>query len=557
LIKKTIADDGFQEWHQDMKHRITKTIVVNVGVVSTKADLAPVLCIDDDEADHSPELVLRKRIQDNTIRWAPLAEGWKLLAKSKSKTPEQYLQTYLDCPICSPNKTNQICALGKKYIHIYTFGQDWYLSNFVSGFCVLVQHNVHDERPSYQSPGIIVKSIVCPGVPNVPMTKADVKSFDQVTHFVSTVYNESHFAVLLFDLEARQVTVYDGLPCHLKKWEAHVIYILRKYGLEDYKERPKRELTTRTDCGEVLMLFFSDKNKGPWVVSKDPTLKQFDDINCGPIACMKVMEIYGVLPRTSVAEAHKIHPQSYRGIVMEYYKRFMKRYEQDMWYNVSGATAKKIAQEIENEQDDKKGSEDVESDEPSSVDFKNSHETRKVAMEKKNKRQEEKAKQALKQCGQAALKSGVSTGAVVTLKVDYRTFYNPEGLVAIVYKFNPRTGGIKTCCEHGVITHDGSKGEYVVAVDRYVLNAPAGTYIPLPEKLAEVRKKVEDGLFDVKKSPRISYSKMHQLQIDANSPIKKSKGCGCKKGMCTKNCGCRKKKLSCHSACACNGNCGE
>ena len=108
-----------------------------------------------------------------------------------------------------------------------------------------------------------------------------------------------------------------------------------------------------------------------------------------------------------------------------------------------------------------------------------------------------------------------------------------------------------------VITHDGSQGVFVVAVDRYMLNAPAGTYIPLPEKLAEVRKKVEDGLFDVKKSPRISYSKMHKLQIDANSPIKKSKGCGCKKGMCTKNCGCRKKKLSCHSGCACNGNCGE
>ncbi len=72
-----------------------------------------------------------------------------------------------------------------------------------------------------------------------------------------------------------------------------------------------------------------------------------------------------------------------------------------------------------------------------------SHETRKVAMEKKNKRQEEKAKQALKQCGQAALKSGVSPGAVVTLKVDYRTFYNPEGLVAIVYEFNPWTGGLK------------------------------------------------------------------------------------------------------------------
>lgn len=33
IIKKTREDDGFQGWHQDMKHRITTTIVVNVGVV--------------------------------------------------------------------------------------------------------------------------------------------------------------------------------------------------------------------------------------------------------------------------------------------------------------------------------------------------------------------------------------------------------------------------------------------------------------------------------------------------------------------------------------------
>jgi hypothetical protein len=38
---------------------------------------------------------------------------------------------------------------------------------------------------------------------------------------------------------------------------------------------------------------------------------------------------------------------------MEYYKRFMQRYERDMWYNVSGATAKKIAHDMENEEDDK------------------------------------------------------------------------------------------------------------------------------------------------------------------------------------------------------------
>jgi hypothetical protein len=94
----------------------------------------------------------------------------------------------------------------------------------------------------------------------------------------------------------------------------------------------------------------------------------------------------------------------------------------------------------------------------------------------------------------------VSPGAVVTLKVDYRTCNNPEGLVAIVHEFDPGTRGIKTCCEHGVIMHDGNQGVCVVSVDRYSINALAGKFVLLHEKLAEVRKKVKDGLFDKRKS---------------------------------------------------------
>ncbi len=91
--------------------------------------------------------------------------------------------------------------------------------------------------------------------------------------------------------------------------------------------------------------------------------------------------------------------------------------------------------------------------------------------------------------------------------MDGRTYYNSEGLVAIVYQVNPRTGGIKICCEHGIITHVGSAGVYDVPVDRYSINAPSVTFVPFPEKLAEVHNKVEDGLFNAKIAPRISYSK--------------------------------------------------
>jgi hypothetical protein len=71
----------------------------------------------------------------------------------------------------------------------------------------------------------------------------------------------------------------------------------------------------------------------------------------------------------------------------------------------------------------------------------------------------------------------MAPGAVVSLQVDYRTHYNPDGLVAIIYDVWPNTGGIKVCCQHGVITHDGSKCVYWVPVE-----APVGMFLPLPDK---------------------------------------------------------------------------
>ena len=163
----------------------------------------------------------------------------------------------------------------------------------------------------------------------------------------------------------------------------------------------------------------------------------------------------------------------------------------------------------------------------------------------------------MKRCGDEALQSGVSPGCVVSLKVDYRAHYNPEGLVAIVYDVQPNTGGIKVCCEHGVITHDGAKGDYWVPADKYIIKAAVGIALPLPENLARVCNQVQEGKFNGVGCPRISYSKMHELQINANSPNKKSKGCGCKNGKCGTSCGCKRKRQNCHSGCSCTGNCGD
>jgi uncharacterized protein YbjQ (UPF0145 family) len=84
------------------------------------------------------------------------------------------------------------------------------------------------------------------------------------------------------------------------------------------------------------------------------------------------------------------------------------------------------------------------------------------AMAKMNCKQESQAIKAMQQCGRAAQAAGAGAGigAVVSLKVDYRTHSHVQGLLAIVYEMKESTGGILVCCEHGVITHDGSRKDY-------------------------------------------------------------------------------------------------
>ena len=177
-------------------------------------------------------------------------------------------------------------------------------------------------------------------------------------------------------------------------------------------------------------------------------------------------------------------------------------------------------------------------------------------MEKKNIRQKASAMKEMKRCGIAAMESGAGPGALVILKVDYRTQSHAQGMIAIVYDVK-KTGGILACCEHGVITHSGTKGDYWVPVDKYNVIAKRYEVIPLTTDLQATHDLVLSGNYQPENYHWISYGKLHEISIGATIPSKRQKGCGCKLGKCGKACGCRKKGASCHSGCSCNGNCVE
>ncbi len=132
-------------------------------------------------------------------------------------------------------------------------------------------------------------------------------------------------------------------------------------------------------------------------------------------------------------------------------------------------------------------------------------------MEKKNCKQEESAIKAMKICGKAALDSGIGIGALVSLKVDYRTDCHAQGLLAIVYRFQENSGGILVGCEHGIITHDRISNNYWVPYDKYRVIARNDGTFPISNNLQVMHDKILAGCFvDDKTIPRFFLLKVCQ-----------------------------------------------
>ena len=344
----------------------------------------------------------------------------------------------------------------------------------------------------------------------------------------------------------------------------------------------------------LIEIDFDDGNM-PWLIQNKLRCKQVDGHNCGPIACVIIMEIYGWLREGAVNKIAN-NKGGYRQVVTRYFSHVIDKYDnvlraelrtnvysdgrkgyEDRVGDLVKATADSNANNTEGEMvktsnhlqptivdsskdtEANKNTDDIITNEEIITTKENRDNedvaTRELAMEKKNKKQESEAKKAMKKCGKAAEDAGARVGAVVSLHVDYRTHSHARGLIAVVYACKPMTGGILVCCEHGIITHSGTKADYWVPADKYRVVARPDELIPIPDELAAVRALVLAMTYNPIPQKRISYSKLHDLIVSSTSPVKRNKGCSCKKG-CKKGCGCKKNGFACHSGCACNGSCG-
>jgi len=529
--------------------------------------------------------------QQSQSMWRSIAPGNDLVSideaftirlemKRGEKDLEDDIPSRLLCDKCTSMNNGVMAGLlvgNEKYVNKYRNTEAWFTHGFVNGFNALVQHNAHMTEPPYRNDHRVLL-VYKDYKETFAMTSADIQTYGDATHMVSVAFGDSHFAVLYYDIHNRHVTVFDGLRYPISTWEKQIVATIKGYGLQLPNAVCNSEITNgwvvdgskAKQKEKAIRLVFDNIRETSWMIRLDRSYMQSDTVSCGPIALLKVMELFGMrsdgeIERLGIGD----DPKAYRAAVMDYYSEMVIRYYDTIVVEIRKQTKERMAKRTERKSRMTSTTEET-SDaermakmpEKKSVMISNiealsdTRETRRAAaMTKKNLGQAEGAEKAKKRAGKAALEAGAEPGAVVTLHVDYRTHSHAQGLIAIVYDVNKNTGGILVCCEHGVITHSGKKANYWVPTDKYVVVAKKDEYIPLTAALERVRNLVLRGEFEDKTCPRISYAKLHESCIGATSPIKRTKGCQCKGGMCTKACGCKKKRVTCHSGCSCLGNC--
>ena len=290
------------------------------------------------------------------------------MIRSMGGVPEGYLNCCLTCKVC-----NDYCGLytggysrvwlpDQKLIDRYYVSQDWYETEFIMGFSLLSIHDTHTSQPLHPT-----DHKVMPVITMYPNSVIHKKTFDVVntTHFVSVVFAKQHFAVLYYDLAGRTVSVFDGLDMDVKTWSQHISHTLWTYGLVSMAKNPTSNETKRyyqkdgrqrdgvqdRRIQKLTLEYQSLSGEDSsttciWTVCNEASYTQQDGFNCGPLACLKLMEINGRVAKGTIDSIISGgSKKTIRWEVMEYFEECIERYNDDLKVDIRAVTAKKIEEQ--------------------------------------------------------------------------------------------------------------------------------------------------------------------------------------------------------------------
>ncbi len=144
-----------------------------------------------------------------------IAEVWEWINNlNREVKNNDVLCCHLYCDNCCCG-ANLIVTVGNSlYKHCLRISQDWYGTEIITGFAVMIQHDAHLSTPNYKNADRVMM-VFCTYPKRQVM---EILSYGNATHFVSVVFHEQHYAVLYYNIADCSVNVFDGLNMDIQKW---------------------------------------------------------------------------------------------------------------------------------------------------------------------------------------------------------------------------------------------------------------------------------------------------------------------------------------------------
>lgn len=245
---------------------------------------------------------------ENTVHQYTVSEAWDLPCcqkKRKLQSSEEFSFVYagFKCDHCCFHGSMLLALGDSDYIQACKETNRCYETDFIAGFASLVAHHQHSA----------VIKLVHSQHPCAILVPEECKTIQHgTTKVVSILHASMHYAVMVMNLEEHKLEIFDGLGHPLNKWIDHAINVLKRCSLVGLEEKCRFKRATQNPITYVLK---SKSAKWKLVVGP-PFYRQLDGFNCGPIACLKVMEVFGSL-RT---DATKVLSSDLRKLVMDEYE---------------------------------------------------------------------------------------------------------------------------------------------------------------------------------------------------------------------------------------------
>jgi hypothetical protein len=191
-------------------------------------------------------------------------------------------------------------------------------------------HITYEERHSTLSQQVNLPLLIHITYPKETLVEGQYKAVPPgVTRVVAVLHEADHYAVLEIDILNKKVYVYDGLCRELNRWLDYVFSAMKRCMLCDleaehlcHPDDPKLMKVGGLRHPKMSIKGYKlTVGIHEWRFERGHFVKQTDPINCGSIACTKIMEMFHLISAYEVKLAYAVN--GIRKLFTEHWTRFV------------------------------------------------------------------------------------------------------------------------------------------------------------------------------------------------------------------------------------------